>query len=673
MQQSLNLRQLRWTLVGFLLALAIPTGLLVYRAYDQIKWEVFHQYRLSADEITRRIDSELRRLIDIEETRSFDDYSFLTLASDKNATFAQRSPLSAYPVSDEVPGLIGYFQLDSAGTLSSPIVPGTGTDYSLYGVSAAQYRGRIALRSQIEQILAVQAVRRDTEAKAERAVEVDTDGAKASSEFRQANAFDRLSDSLEMQQASRMEKSPSAKLKKSQGDLASAKLTEDRRFREPAPAQSQAIQRAPRKEQVYELPLPPSYAPEMQRDISMEAFKDTLPFKELERQPRLRIFESEISPFSFELLDARHIVLFRNVWRGSERFIQGLIIERAAFIEQLIAAPFRGTKLSELSDLLTAYRGEVLTVAGDESARRYLQRANELQGERLYQSRLSAPFGALELIYMVVKIPIGSSAHYFAWLTLILTAILCGGCYVIYRYGRLQLSLNQQQQDFVSAVSHELKTPLTSIRMYSEMLKAGWADEEKKRGYYEYIHDESERLSRLINNVLQLARITRGTHEMDMELTTIEQVLDICRSKISSQVKSAGFELSLSVPPAISHTELKVDLDAITQIIINLVDNAIKFSTADARKQIDLLCAAAGPGRVRLSVRDYGGGVPDDQMERIFDLFYRPQDELTRVTVGTGIGLALVRQLATAMGGEVFVSNRDPGAEFTVEFPTATA
>ena len=102
-------------------------------------------------------------------------------------------------------------------------------------------------------------------------------------------------------------------------------------------------------------------------------------------------------------------------------------------------------------------------------------------------------------------------------MTLLLALVLSGGCYVIYRYGVGQISLYRQQQDFVSAVSHELKTPLTSIRMYSEMLKAGWADEDKKAGYYAFIHDESERLSRLITNVLQLARMTRGNHSIDVK------------------------------------------------------------------------------------------------------------------------------------------------------------
>ena len=103
---------------------------------------------------------------------------------------------------------------------------------------------------------------------------------------------------------------------------------------------------------------------------------------------------------------------------------------------------------------------------------------------------------------------------------LLLTLVLCGGFYLLYRLGLGQIQLARQQQDFVSAVSHELKTPLTSIRMYGEILREGWASEEKKKRYYDYIHDESERLSRLISNVLQLARMTHNDLQVDLTAHT---------------------------------------------------------------------------------------------------------------------------------------------------------
>ncbi|MFT4564896.1 MAG: signal transduction histidine kinase [Gammaproteobacteria bacterium] len=248
---------------------------------------------------------------------------------------------------------------------------------------------------------------------------------------------------------------------------------------------------------------------------------------------------------------------------------------------------------------------------------------------------------------------------------------LSGGCFVIYRYGIGQISLYRQQQDFVSAVSHELKTPLTSMRMYSEILKNGWASEEKKLSYYAFIHDESERLSRLIANVLQLLRMSRDNLSIEMKSVTVGELLDVTRSKIDSQLDGAGFTLNLQVDPDVRDDVVMVDIDAYTQIMINFIDNAIKFSSSDTIQKIDLRCSRLQDRSTCFTVRDYGKGIQKDQMRKIFELFYRSENEMTRETVGTGIGLALVNQLATAMNGSVDVRNCDPGAEFSLTFPPA--
>jgi len=240
----------------------------------------------------------------------------------------------------------------------------------------------------------------------------------------------------------------------------------------------------------------------------------------------------------------------------------------------------------------------------------------------------------------------------------------------MYRFAVGQMRLARQQQDFVSAVSHELKTPLTSIRMYGEMLKAGWADEAKRQTYYDYIHSESERLSRLIENVLQLARLTRNTQRFDLARATVAELLDLVRSKVTTQVERAGFDLKVrdETPDG---TALVVDADCFAQIFINLVDNALKFSAGATSKTVDIVARRGGDGNVLMTVRDYGPGVPKTQMKKIFELFYRAENELTRETVGTGIGLSLVRQLAAAMGARVDVRNCEPGAEFRLQFPAA--
>jgi len=284
---------------------------------------------------------------------------------------------------------------------------------------------------------------------------------------------------------------------------------------------------------------------------------------------------------------------------------------------------------------------------------------------------LSPPLVDLELIFSVKRLPAGPGARVVSWAALSVALVLLTGFYLMYRLGAGQIDLTRQQQDFVSAVSHELKTPLTSIRMYSEILLEGWAGEDKKKTYYAYIHDESERLSRLIANVLQLARMTRNDLRPDLRPVVVDELMAATVSRIASQVESTGFGLELEVAPDVGEELVELDRDFFTQTVINLVDNAIKFSARAEHRRVVLSCERLRDGTVQFAVRDFGPGVPRDQMKKIFQLFYRSRNELTRETVGTGIGLALVHQLTLAMGGRVDVVNRDPGAEFRIRFRPA--
>jgi signal transduction histidine kinase len=281
---------------------------------------------------------------------------------------------------------------------------------------------------------------------------------------------------------------------------------------------------------------------------------------------------------------------------------------------------------------------------------------------------LTAPLDRLELIFSIQRLPPGPGASVLGWVTLVLAVVFVGGFVSLYRMGLSQISLARQQQDFVSAISHELKSPLTSIRMYGEMLKEGWADEEKRQSYYEFIHDESERLSRLISNVLQLAKITRNEPQFDLKPTNVGELMSATESKISNQIERAGFELRFKTINDADKATIKIDQDCFAQIIINLVDNAIKFSRNAENKVIEISSRVSGDSRVLFSVRDYGPGIPKDQLKKIFQLFYRSESELTRETVGTGIGLAIVHQLTLAMDGDVDMLNAEPGAEFRVRF-----
>jgi signal transduction histidine kinase len=433
----------------------------------------------------------------------------------------------------------------------------------------------------------------------------------------------------------------------------------------PSESGAQKVERRKRSEQS----VVPEAKPAEREDDADKRAPDT---KNLARTEfRVQTFESELDPLEVGLLDTGEIVMFRNVWRGGQRYIQGALIDRARFVDQAVGNAYRASSLASMSDVAVTYRGRALATlrAATGGASYESSPVAGLAGTPLHRARLSPPFGDLELAFSVNQLPSAPGALLLLWISVTLAAVLCGGFYFMYRFAVGQLRLARQQQDFVSAVSHELKTPLTSIRMYGEMLKAGWADDAKKQTYYDFIHSESERLSRLIENVLQLARLTRSSQQLDVKRMLSAELLDMVRSKCATQAERAGFALTVrdGVPAG---TELAVDADAFAQILINLVDNALKFSAGAERKEIEIGSRLETDGSILFTVRDFGPGIPKGQLKKIFELFYRPPDEITRATAGTGIGLALVLQLTAALGGRVEVRNCEPGAEFRVSFPT---
>ena len=243
-------------------------------------------------------------------------------------------------------------------------------------------------------------------------------------------------------------------------------------------------------------------------------------------------------------------------------------------------------------------------------------------------------------------------------------ALALGG---VWRNMQAQLRLARKKDEFISAVSHELRTPLTSIRMYTEMLEKDWVrTEEKRREYYGGMRLESERLSRLIENVLDFSRITRGKKNYHFQLGDLNACVGRVLEMLGPYIGQAGFRLEQrlgELPP------LAFDPDAVSQIIINLVDNAVKYAGTGEKRVI--LRTEARPGFVVIEVEDRGPGVPHRQREKVFDPFYRCAEEAGRVTTGVGLGLALVRQFAQAHQGFVEVDSAEPaGALFRVGLAT---
>ncbi len=709
------MRRLRLLIAVLFVALAVPTALLVWQAYGQLKWEAFYQHRGMAEELTSRIDAELGERIRLAEARNFGDFSFLVVSGDPSANFLQRSPLSEYPVPQDLPGVIGYFQVDADGSFRTPLLPPAGAAVDKLGIPPEELEQRRALAVEIHRVLADnrlvpkpadfsatvrEAGRRangdvDTEVLA--ADEAERQVAKREDGYSQ-QVFDQLNSAVQAPAPSVGAMSVGANGSDARAETASYGKVADLKLDASLQKKSESLER---KSTIDEMSVAKENAdvetdsstetPSDARNVSRSRRLEQSALPQLSAVPqsaepgpateafgaasavesRVTTFASEIDPYEFSVLASGHLVLFRKVWRNGERLIQGLLIDSELFLSSAFESKFRATSLSGMSDLVIGYQDDVIRLVRGTLTENYTVSSEALRGTLLFRSRLSAPLDRLDLIFSVTRLPAGPGAAVLRWTTIIIAAVFTAGFYLTYRLGLGQIRLARQQQDFVSAVSHELKTPLTSIRMYGEMLKEGWVSEEKRRQYYEYIHDESERLTRLISNVLQVAKITRNEPQPDLKRKTVAELLNRVESKVGAQVGRAGFSLNLIPSPVDYRSAVMVDDDCFTQIMINLIDNAIKFSKYATNKSIDIGCHSAGDGNVIFTVRDYGPGIPRGQMKKIFQLFYRAESELTRETVGTGIGLAIVHQLAALMQGKIDVINKEPGAEFRLSFPSA--
>ncbi|MEE9254691.1 MAG: hypothetical protein V3U43_07130, partial [Pseudomonadales bacterium] len=432
--------RLRWLLSLFFLALSVPTAILIYRSYDQLKWEAFHQHRVMAEELAARIDLRAIELIVSEEAQSFADYSFLIVAGDARTNFVQHSPLSTYPIASAVPGLVGYFQVDAAGTFSSPLVPPAGSEPGTFGISEEEYAARRALERNIRDVLShnrlIRARRVEDIAFNEAPVESglrrgladsfevspDQDallfsaGAAASvpvgqfadDEVDEQLAFDNLKKSKARAYDASAE-APKPAAEKSETRRRSNTLGRLNDWKLDSAYEGKSLEQAQR--QARPASVTETYRREKRKEQSVVPAPQIKGGEALGGRGRADVgittFESEIDPFEFSMLDSGHFVLFRKVWRDGQRYIQGALIEQRPFIDGIVGTAFNATALSRMSDLIVAYQDDVVSAFVGDPERDYLSASDELRGALLYQTPLSAPLGDLQLIFSITELPAG--------------------------------------------------------------------------------------------------------------------------------------------------------------------------------------------------------------------------------------------------------------------------
>jgi len=368
----------------------------------------------------------------------------------------------------------------------------------------------------------------------------------------------------------------------------------------------------------------------------------------------------DVDPMRSVFVDDKHIFIFRRIILNNQIYRQGVVVKVHEFLEQMVNTYFKDQPMSEFTNLTFSVNSEGKSLST-------LQTGKTASAASLALSRsFPRPFSFLTAKISYDTIPNSPGRKTLNIMIFVVVAIILMGTFAIYKSTQTVVDLSERRSGFVSAVTHELKTPLSNIKMYIEMLEQGIASTpEREQEYYRILGSESSRLSRLINNILEFSKLEKK-HRLNLQPGTFEEVIKEFTEILNEKLKLEGFKLSIEKD---NLKPFNYDREAMVQILINLVENSIKFGRTSDKKEITL-SVKNEKKYVTISILDTGPGIPGHALKKIFEDFYRVDNSLTRKTGGTGIGLALVKNFITEMGGTVSASNnKGPGCTITLHIP----
>jgi signal transduction histidine kinase len=620
----------RWALGLLTFLVGVPVALLVARALAAERFETEVQHQVVAERAFDEMERALSVWLAEEEARPFEAYAW------ERPPGAPPSPLED---ASGAPFVIAYFQIDPDGTLRSPRSAAEAPEARARAVAELAEVQRaldralsapLASRDQANTLAAE--ARGDSMLRQQAAASVGQkekkDRAPAESD-ESASAYELL-DRLNLGGRARMERSQKVAVQR----YGTAEAPQPA-----SPSAPEAI--APRE----------AFLGDAKQEVGVasEAEEEEYALGAASSAPAPRLLEAPIRPTAptpplvvVDPMVARdagpdELLLYRTAWVGERGYRQGLLLAGAPLGDWLRDRVLGESGLAE--------------IARFESALSSTQPASSASHPYAYAHRFAEPFDALHAGLALAPLPGAGGPGVIYALSALVLLLGGAGLFAVYRMVALALQFAERRSNFVAAVSHELKTPVTAIRMYAEMLRDGLVPSEAKRDeYYGTIGDESERLSRLIDNVLEFSKLERDQREMQLRVGSLgDAVAEACNT-LRPHAERRGFALELSCEPELP--PVRFDGDALVQVVFNLVDNALKYAAAAERKEVRVECRREAGG-VRLSVRDYGPGVAPRECGRIFEPFHRGGNELTRTTQGAGIGLALVRELSERMGARV--------------------
>ncbi len=644
------MRRLQILILIFCMIVSIPLGYFVLQTYRGLKQEEAATLGFFADTLFDEIERFLERLVEQEEARAIDEYNFFMSPSGREpeATDENRSPISHLSRQNYI---LGYFQNNPDGSFQTPLAQ-TGKS--------------------------VAADRRDVVAQLETANRIFN--------RLRTTATDKIAPAR-IQALAKDEGKQQTGFAEKYLDLARTQKPRDRlgqkekRLEKVTIAQAQNIA-GPEQGETAEIPAPPAVAYAKSRlrsapasgEAPMDADNETVVRKDRAGEPDLvegetdapretaaearyeKSFQVEVAPLQAVFIDNDQIFIFRRIMINQKIYRQGFILKIRSFLDHLVQNFFVAQPMAGFANLRLQVMDQGRQISQVQAG------IASHDPQFILNREFPSPFAFLNATLSCDQIPRATGRKTLTAMMLVLAVIFLAGLFAIYKSTQAIVDLSERRSQFVSSVTHELKTPLTNIRMYIEMLEQGIAkDTEREQEYFQIINAEGSRLSRLINNVLDLAKLEKKQRSLSLTEGTFEEVVAEARAVMQAKLQQEGFFLKIvgeNIRP------FKYDREVMIQVLINLIENSIKFGQSAQNKEITIRIYEDAD-QIKIAVSDHGPGIPRHALKKVFDDFYRVDNALTQKTRGTGIGLALVKKFINLSGGQVFADN-NPGGGCTI-------
>jgi len=645
------MKKLKLLIVIFSLALSIPLAYFVVRTYRGLEQEEVATLRFFADTLFDKMEGALAEMVKKEEGRAIDEFNYEVSPSGRqtDAGQLQPSPLSRPPRESYV---LGYFQNNPDGSFQTPLMAGAGkvTRGHVDRIEALKGANEIFNRKRVASTDRIQPLPTDIVAKEEAKQESGfADKYIESSRPGRSKSFlgqkEKRLEKITISQAANI-----AKQKQPQPMSSSSAVVESEEDREDqywAKDQAAGGVSAPEKR--------------MSRKMHLEEALEAAPPVEVVDADEVQSFQVEVAPLQAVFLNDAQIFIFRRIMINQQIYRQGFVLKVNAFLQQLTQTHFRSQPMARFAGL----RLSVMDQGREADAVEAGPYSNT--SDFILNRGFPSPFSFLKATLTCSQIPRSAGRRTLNLMLIVLAVIVLIGLFAIYQSARAIEDLSERRSQFVSSVTHELKTPLTNIRMYIEMLEQGIANSpDREQEYFRILDSEGARLSRLINNVLEMSKLERKQRHLNLQTGSLAGVVAEVQTVMAEKLKQDEFSLIVQlgdIPP------FKYDREVMIQVLINLIENSMKFGKSAAERDIHIRTRLEG-SQVRIMVSDTGPGIPRPALKKIFNDFYRVENSLTRTTRGTGIGLALVKKFVQLMGGTVTAANnRGPGCTITISLP----